>query len=544
MSTPVAVILPLLVVLGTAILTAVVHRSLRAQRVISLAGGAGYLAAVASLFTTVKREGTLVYQLADWSAPYGISIVADDLSVFMLAFGAFVSVAALVFAVAYVDEVGQTVSFHPLYHFMLVGVTGSFLTGDIFNLFVWFEVMLMSSYVLVVFYSGPQHTRAALQYVVLNLVGSALMLVAIGGLYATTGTLNMAHIAMRLQTGAVPSVAPVLGLSVVLFVVFALKAGIVPFHWWVPAAYEAAPAPVSAVLAGVVKKVGIYAIIRLSFTVFAPADLGDLALPGFADASPLAYFGPLFVVMGIASILLGGVAAVNRDEIDQLLAYSSIGQVGFIVLPLGLAAFGVVAGVTAPAPYGDVAGTSGLAVLGVTAALVYSLNHGLAKAALFLASGAIHDATGTTDLRRLGGLAERAPALSGGFFVAAIGLVGIPPLIGFFGKFLVFDAAVVASSELALGGALGGAILTIGYVTRAWSRGFWGTPTEVVDATRVDRTQVAVVLVLAVAVVGVGFGFDPILEAAIDGAHAALDTDAYVDAVAPDTSQTPTGGEY
>jgi multicomponent Na+:H+ antiporter subunit D len=544
MSTPLPVILPLLVVLATAILTAIAHRSLRAQRVLSLAGGAGYLATVAFLFLTVKRDGTLVYQLADWSAPYGISIVADDLSVFMLAFSAFVSVAALVFAVSYVDEVGQTVSFHPLYHFMLVGVTGSFLTGDIFNLFVWFEVMLMSSYVLVVFYSGPEHTRAALQYVVLNLVGSALMLVAIGGLYATTGTLNMADIAMRLQAGAIPSVAPVLGLSVVLFVVFALKAGIVPFHWWVPAAYGAAPAPVSAVLAGVVKKVGIYAIIRLSFTVFAPADLGELALPGFTGASPLAYFGPLFVVMGIASIILGGVAAVNRDEIDQLLAYSSIGQVGFIVLPLGLAAFGVVADVGAPAPYGDVADTSGLAVLGVTAALVYSLNHGLAKAALFLASGAIHDATGTTDLRRLGGLAERAPALSGGFFVAAIGLVGIPPLIGFFGKFLVFDAAVVAGSELALGGALGGAILTIGYVTRAWSRGFWGTPTELVDTTRVDRTQVAVVLVLAVAVAGVGFGFDPILEAAIDGAHAALDSDAYVDAVAPDTSQMPTGGGH
>ena len=544
MSTPLPVILPLLVVLGTAILTALAHRSGRAQRVLSLAGGAGYLAAVASLFVTVKREGALVYQLSDWSAPYGISLVADDLSVFMLAFGAFVSVAALVFAVAYVDEVGQTVSFHPLYHFMLVGVTGSFLTGDVFNLFVWFEVMLMSSYVLVVFYSGPEHTRAALQYVVLNLVGSALMLLAIGGLYATTGTLNMAHIAMRLQAGAVPSVAPVLGLSVVLFVVFALKAGIVPFHWWVPAAYGAAPAPVSAVLAGVVKKVGIYAIIRLSFTVFAPADLGDLALPGFAGASPLAYFGPLFVAMGIASIILGGIAAVNRDEIDQVLAYSSIGQVGFIVLPLGLAAFGVVAGVDAPTPYGGLAGTSGLAVLGVTAALVYSLNHGLAKAALFLASGAIRDATGTTDLRRLGGLAERAPALSGGFFVAAIGLVGIPPLIGFFGKFLVFDAAVVAGSDLALGGALGGAVLTIGYVTRAWSRGFWGTPTEIVDATRVDRTQVAVVLVLAVAVVAVGFGFDPVLDAAIDGAHAALDTDAYVDAVAPDTSQTPTGGGH
>ncbi|WP_323674902.1 proton-conducting transporter membrane subunit [Halorubellus sp. PRR65] len=545
MSPPVAVIAPLLVVLATAILTAVAHRSLRVQRALSLVGGVGYLGAVAVLFARVKADGTLVYQLSDWRAPYGISLVADDLSVFMLAFGSFVGVAALVFAIAYVDEVGQRVSFHPLYHFMLVGVTGSFLTGDIFNLFVWFEVMLMSSYVLVVFYSGPEHTRAALQYVVLNLVGSALMLVAIGGLYATTGTLNMADLARRLADPSafgITTLAPVLGLSVVLFVVFALKAGIVPFHWWVPAAYRAAPAPVSAALAGVVKKVGIYAIIRLYFTVFAPADLGELALPGFSGSGPLAYFGPVLLVMATASILLGGVAAVNREDIDDLLAYSSVGQVGFIVLPLALAAFGVVAGVDAPAPYGDVVGASGLAVLGVTAALVYSLNHGLAKSALFLASGVIHDATGTTKLDRLGGLAERAPVLSGGFFVAAIGLVGIPPLVGFFGKFLVFDAAVVAGSEIALGGALAGAVLTITYVTRAWNRGFWGTPTEVVDAARTNRTQVAVVVVLAVAVVGVGIAFDPVLEAAIEGAEAALDTQGYVDAVNPDTTIGATGG--
>ena len=239
MSTPLPVILPLLVVLGTAILTALAHRSVRAQRVLSLVGGAGYLAAVAVLYVTVKRDGTLVYQLSDWSAPYGISIVADDLSVFMLAFGAFVSVAALVFAVAYVDEVGQTVSFHPLYHFMLVGVTGSFLTGDIFNLFVWFEVMLMSSYVLVVFYSGAEHTRAALQYVVLNLVGSALMLVAIGGLYATTGTLNMAHIAMRLQTGAIPSVAP--GAAPAVSTVFSGPATRSPPRWLLTSAPSCQP---------------------------------------------------------------------------------------------------------------------------------------------------------------------------------------------------------------------------------------------------------------------------------------------------------------
>jgi len=189
-------------------------------------------------------------------------------------------VPALLFSVLYVDEFGEKLTFHPLFHFMLAGVSGAFLTGDIFNLFVWFEVMLMASYVLVVFYGGSSHTRAGLNYLVLNLLlASAVMLLAIGGIYATTGTLNMADIAMRVANPAEfgVSLAPVLGLSMLLFVVFAVKAGVVPFQWWVPAAYAAAPAPVAAMLAGVVKKVGIYALIRLYFTVFAAAQFDALA---------------------------------------------------------------------------------------------------------------------------------------------------------------------------------------------------------------------------------------------------------------------------
>ncbi|WP_435345546.1 complex I subunit 5 family protein [Haloarchaeobius sp. HRN-SO-5] len=529
------VVAPLLVALVTAIAALVAHRSRRVQVVVSALGGVGYAAAVAALVWRVKTDAggpdgvanVLTYQLSDWAAPFGITLVADDLSAFMLALAAVVSVGALAFAILYLDETAQRVSFHPLYHFMLVGVTGSFLTGDVFNLFVWFEVMLMSSYVLVVFYSGPEHTKAALQYVVLNLVGSALMLLAIGGLYATTGTLNMADLARRLADPASfgVSLVPVLGLSAVLFVVFALKAGIVPFQWWVPAAYRAAPAPVSAVLAGVVKKVGIYAIVRLYFTVFANAAPLDLSFPGLAGDSILAFFGPVLFVMGGASILVGGTAAVNRDDVDDLLAYSSIGQVGFIVLPLAFAAHGVVTGWSAPAPYGSVA------VLGIAAALVYSLNHALAKGTLFLVSGTIYESVGTIEFDELGGLAGRMPVLSASFFIAGLGLVGIPPLLGFFGKFLVFDAAVASGSAAGIALALAGAILTIAYFTRAWNRGFWGAESEAVAAAARPTGQVAVVLLLALSIVVVGVAFDPVVEGAIEAADAALGTDRYVEAV-------------
>jgi multicomponent Na+:H+ antiporter subunit D len=539
------VIAPLLVALCTAILTLLARPSLRLQQGVSLLGAAAYLGAVAALFGRVVGGGeTLAYQVGNWVAPFGIALVGDALSLFMLGLAALVSLGALAYAVLYVDDYGQRLTFHPLYHFMMVGVSGSFLTGDVFNLFVWFEVMLMSSYVLVLFYGGREHTRAALNYVVLNLLGSAVMLVAIGGLYATTGTLNMADLARRLADPAAygVNVLPVLGLAAVLFSVFALKAGIVPFQFWVPAAYRAAPAPVTAMLAGVVKKVGVYAIVRLYFTVFAAASLPTaLSFPGLAGDSTLAFFGPVLFLMATASIVLGGVGAVGRDDLDSVLAFSSISQVGFIVLPLAVAA-------TVPA----------VRVLGVAAGLVYAFNHGLAKSLLFLVAGTVRESVGSTEFADLGGIAGRSPLLSATFFVGALSLIGVPPLSGFFGKFLVFDVAARAFATSATGAvatlavALLGAVLTIAYYTRAWNAAFWGEPsTRVREFLGDDRSvvpdggqstaenaltlggMVAILVGFTVAIVAFGIGFDAVYGAAEAAARAAVDTGGYVDAVAP-----------
>jgi len=521
------VVAPLLVALATAIVTLGVRRSDRLERGVSLAGSLGYLLAVAVLVRRVLADGPLVYQLSAWPAPFGITLVADALAAFMLALSAGVSLAILCFSLSYVTGQGQRVSYHPLYHFMLVGVTGSFLTGDVFNLFVWFEVMLMPSYVFVVFYGGRRHTAAALQYTVLNLVGSALMLVAIGGIYATTGTLNMADIARRLADPAAFGIdpAPVLGLAAILFVVFALKAGVVPFQFWVPPAYRAAPAPISAFLAGITKKVGIYAIVRLYFTVFAAGTLeSGLGLAGLAGRNFLDFFGPVIFVMALASIVLGGIGAVSRSDLDEVFAYSSVGQVGFIVLPLG-----VVATVSDPA----------LRTLGLVATLVYALNHAVAKSLLFLVSGAVYESVGTVEFPHLGGLTSRRPVLSGSFFVGALALIGIPPLSGFFGKLLVFDTGMRATAAgepaawLALAGALVGAVLTIAYLSRAWSRAFWGDVSPAVDESTRPAALVVVVAALALSAVAIGVGFDPVYGFAERAAGAALDRGGYVDAVDP-----------
>ena len=525
------IVAPLLIPLFTAIATLLARRRLRLQQGVSLLGSVAYLVAVAVLFARVvlpvgSTPRVLVYQVSNWPAPFGISLVADALSVFMLVIAAVVTLAALVFAVVSIQPYGQRLSFHSLYHFLVLGVTGSFLTGDVFNLFVWFEVMLMASYVFVLFYSGPEHTRAALSYVVLNLVGSAVMLLGIGGLYATTGTLNMADLARRLSDPATYGidVAPVLGLAALLFVVFALKAGLVPLHFWVPDAYAVAPTPITAVLAGVVKKVGIYAIIRLYFTVFSTA-----SLPVFESVlhgtSMLSFFAPVLFVTGAASIIYGGLAAVGSDDLDRLLAYSSIGQVGFIVMPLAVAA-----AVSDPE----------LRVLGVVAALVYSAAHALAKSLLFLTSGVVSASFGTSSLDQLGGVASWRPSLAGGAFVGMLALVGIPPLLGFFGKLFVFNVAVrvlttnPVGGQLVLAVTLVGAVLTIAYTTRLWNAVFWGTQTRSttgVISRRPLTIQLTVVVSLAALVVAFGLGFQLVSVAAHAAAQAATDTGAYINGV-------------
>jgi multicomponent Na+:H+ antiporter subunit D len=521
------VIGPMLAALGSIVLTLSTRRFRRLQRAVSVAGGLAYAGAVGALAWRVALgAGPAAYQVGGVDAPFGITLVADELSAFMLVIAGAVGAASIAFSAAYVDPDNQAVFYHPLFHCLLLGVAGSFLTGDLFNLFVWFEVMLMASYVFVAFYGGEQHTAAALRYLVLNVFGGALLLLGVGGLYAVTGTLNMGDMARRLAAPAAYGidVDPVLGLSALLFAAFALKAGLVPFQFWVPGAYRAAPLPVVAMLAGVTKKVGVYAIVRLYFTV-----LGGLPVRvdvlGVTGDSALALLGPVLLLTGIASIVLGGLGAVVRDTFEETFAYSSIGQVGFIVVPVGVAAM---------------ADAEPLRRFAIAAALVYALHHALAKGLLFLATGAVRSATGTNRLADLGGLAGRSPSLGATFFVGSLSLVGIPPLTGFFGKFLVFDAAVRRAAATGTAGAAGvvvallvGAVLTILYTSRTWTRCFWGARTPPVEDAAVDPAQVAVLVAVATTIVVLGVGFDPVFEFADAAAGAALDREGYVDMIDP-----------
>lgn len=524
-----SVILPFLIILGTAVLTLLTRRWKKLQTGVSITGAISYIIAVASLATQVFPDNILTYQLSNWTAPYGISFVADSLSVFMLSITAILILPALIFSLKYIDEYGHKISFQPLFHFMILGITGAFLTGDLFNLFVWFEVMLMSSYILVGFYGGKQETKATLYYVVTNLIGSAFMLVAIGGLYATTGTLNMADMANRLASPSSYGVAvgPVLGLSTILFCVFALKAGIPPFQFWVPETYKSAPAPVSAILAGAAKKVGLYAIIRLYIGVFSTANI-NVSILGITGNSILAFFGPLMILMAAASIIIGGLGAISRKSLDELLSYSSIGQVGFILLPIGLYSIKPELGTAA-----------------IATSLVYILNHAVSKGMLFLSSGAIKYGTGTDKFEELGGLMDSSTILAASFLIGALSLIGIPPLLGFFGKMLVFQTALISPLLLTL--SLTGGLLSIIYFSKSWNQIFWGEPVELVKSNDF-KIQLAAVTILALLILIAGVGTNIVIEAAQNAANAALSQEAYTNAVletATNTTekaiQTPTG---
>lgn len=506
-------VLTLAVPLLTAILS-IIFRKTGLKDYVALGGSLAYLSMVLLLAEAVIKKGQLVYQAGGWAAPYGITLTADSLSVFMLLMTAFVSLAGAIYSTSYIEDLGKQSGYYAFFYFMITGMTGAFITGDLFNLFVMFEIVLMSSYALVS-YSGTESSLfISLKYVVLNLIGSSLMLVAIGGLYSVTGTLNMADLALVLQKGSV-NTAPVLGLSLILFCVFAIKSGLVPFHFWAPQVYSESPPPAAAMMAGISKKVGIYAVIRIYITVFSNVKIPETAAV-FAGQPITQIVGILVAAMACLTVLLAGISAANRKNLDKLLSYSSVGQVGFIYIPIAITMFN---------------GSE----TALTASLIYILAHGLAKPVLFMVSGMVEELTGTTDIRELGGLSESSFILSASYFVAAFSLIGIPPLIGFFAKFTVFRSAINYGSTGLILVLLFGSMTTLLYFGKSWLSVFFGRPVGT-ESSAISRRELFSVLLLSLLIILLGVGFEPVYQLAENSAESALNSKGYIETVLEDTS--------
>jgi multicomponent Na+:H+ antiporter subunit D len=410
------------------------------QRLVTFAAALALLGAAAALVAEVWAGGVVASQMGDWPAPFGVTLVADLLAAAMVLIAALMYAAVAVYAQAEGpggdNSEGEAAGWHPLLAALVLGVCGAFLAGDVFNLYVWFEVMVVASFGLLVLGGGREQLDAGVKYAMLNLVATAVFLVAVAMLHGLTGTLNMGDLARRLPEvengGAVAAVA------FLLLAAFGAKAAVFPLFFWLPASYHAATPPVAAIFAGLLTKVGVYAMIRVHGLVFA----------GATEWMP-------WVVGAVAALTMvtGVLGAAAHWDIRRILSFHIVSQIGYMLVGLAIAT-----------------------PLALAGAVLYILHHIVVKANLFLVAGAIRRAGGSFSLAQLGGLWKRDPWLGVLFAIPALSLAGLPPLSGFWGKLLVAQSGFAAGWWWLAGVALAVGILTLYSMLKIWLEAFWKEP--------------------------------------------------------------------
>ncbi|MFJ4334228.1 MULTISPECIES: Na+/H+ antiporter subunit D [unclassified Streptomyces] len=431
---PLPVLLPLCV---TGLKLAIGPRLHRFQRFISLAVLGAVLVLSVVLMVAADRHGPLSVHLGDFAPPVGITLVADRLAGLMLTVSSAITLLVLVYSMgqgmADRDDQAPVGVFHPAYLILVAGVSCTFLAGDLVNLYVGFEIMLVASFVLLTIGGTATRIRAGSTYVIISLFSSVLFLVAIAMTYAVAGTVNFAQLAQRLQE--VPLGVRTL-LEAMLLTVFAIKAAVFPLAAWLPDSYPTAPAPVTAVFAGLLTKVGVYSMLRTQTLLFPGHRLGDLLM-----------------LAALASMGVGILGAVAQTDLKRVLSFTLISHIGYMVFGIALAGRASISG-----------------------AIVYVAHHITVQTTLFLVAGLIERRDGTTELTRLGGLARAAPLLAVLFFVPAMNLAGIPPLSGFIGKLGLMRAGVADGGGWAwalVAGSAATSLLTLYVMAKVWNLAFW-----------------------------------------------------------------------
>lgn len=487
------VILPVLVPLATAIACVALRPWRTAVRAASVAGALVHLVIAVALLLRVDAAGIQVTQVGGWPAPYGISLVADLLAAIMVLLTGITGLAVTVYSLDSIDEAREAHGHHPLVHVLLMGVSLAFLTGDLFNLYVAFEVMLMASFVLLALGGERAQLEGAVKYVTLNLLSSAVFLAAVGGLYGVAGTLNLADLALAVQRGTAPGL--VTTLAGLFLVAFGIKAAVFPLFFWLPASYHTPPVAVSALFAGLLTKVGVYALVRVFTLVFT----GD---PGLTQG--------LILSVAVLTMVTGVLGAAAQFEFRRVLSFHIVSQIGYMILGLGL-----------------------FTRLALAGSVFYLIHHIVVKTNLFLVAGIVKRLGGTLDLGTLGGLYRRRPALALLFLVPALSLAGIPPLSGFWGKLVLVKAGLESGRHAVTATALAVSLLTLFSMTKLWNEAFWKEPPEAsaASAARVPWTLLGPVVALATITVGVGLGAGPVFDLAGRAADQLVDPSQYVRAV-------------
>lgn len=486
--------LPILIPLLVGASCVAAWRCAAAQRIFTLAGSIAYFAVSMVLLGRVAEEGIQAVQKGDWAAPFGITLVADTFSAVMVAATGVVAPVIVVYSLATMDRGREAYGYYPLLNILLMGVSGAFLTGDIFNLFVWFEVLLISSFVLLALGGERAQLEGAIKYVTLNLVASAFFLAAVGVLYAMAGSLNMADLSQRLASAGHPGV--VTTLAVLFLAAFGIKGAIFPLFFWLPASYHTPPVAVSALFGGLLTKVGVYALIRVFTLLF----LNDVD-----------YTHTLILIAGGVTMVTGVLGAVAQYEFRRLLSFHIVSQIGYMVMGLGF--------------------FTPLALAGAVFFIVHNI---FVKTNLFLVSGVSYRLHGTYDLKKLGGLYRSHPWLSLLFAVSAFSLAGVPPLSGFFGKLVLVRAGLDIDQFVLVGAALGVSLLTLFSMTKIWAEAFWkplpaDTPADPPGGGA--ALLFGPIVTLAVLAVALGAAAGPFFDLALQAGHQLMDPEEYVRAV-------------
>jgi multicomponent Na+:H+ antiporter subunit D len=495
------VVAPVVLPLLTSALLFVLQSRREAQRVLSTAAAAVLLTLSVILLLQVSRGGILVAQFGGWRAPFGISFVADHLSAIMVVITGVMALATAVYALRDIDGARESLGYHPLFQVLLAGINGAFLTGDLFNMYVWFEVLLIASFVLLTLGNRREQLEGGIKYVAVNLVSSLLLLAAIGLVYGLTGTLNMADVAVRLPEAPGGLVTVI---AMLFMVAFGIKAALFPLFFWLPASYHTPPQAIAAIFAGMLTKVGVYALIRV-FTLLFVHDV--------------AYTHTILLWIAAFTMVTGVLGAAAQEDVRKILSFHIISQIGYMIMGLAL--------------------YTPLALLG---AVFYIVHHIIVKANLFLVAGIARRLTGSFELGRMGGLYRAAPLLSVLFLIPAFSLAGFPPLSGFWAKLVVVLAGAEIGSWPIVAVALAVGLLTIYSMTKIWQAAFWtplpaGTPMQ----ARPSALLYAPVIGLALLTLVIGFWSGPFLAVAEAAARELMDPSGYVRAVLGESAGAVSG---
>jgi multicomponent Na+:H+ antiporter subunit D len=495
------IVLPIIIPPLFAIIMLFFWKNVQVHKVLNLVASIFSFAATVILLYCVNNYGIISLQVGSWQAPFGISLVADLLSSIMVLITATIGFTASVYSLGSMDEKRERFLYYPLLQFLLMGINGAFLTGDVFNLYVWFEVMLISSFVLLALGGKREQLEGAIKYVTLNLLSSAIFLAAVGILYGIVGTLNMADLARKIPLIEQKELVTVV--SFLFMVAFGIKAAVFPLFFWLPASYHTPPIAVSAIFAGLLTKVGVYALIRVFTLIF------------IQDTD---FTHTVLLVIAGFTMFIGVMGAASQNDVRKILSFHIISQIGYMIM--GLALF------------------SPLAIAG---AIFYIIHHIIVKTNLFLVSGVVEKMKGSYDLKKIGGLYKYYPLLGLLFLIPALSLAGIPPLSGFWAKFVVIKAGLEIEQALIVIIALVVGLLTLFSMTKIWNEAFWkddpkgneNKTNDTFSAITLPRKvlMLSPIIILALITILIGFNAEPFFDIANNAASQLLNPNEYISKV-------------